>query len=169
MPAAFGRAGRFCKPARLAGLGGRTDFVHPLRLPIAAVLDGSLASDRNGGDRAACFTTRPPPHRSSQNRRRIAGTVTVTVTLPPMLQQLVGRDVVVDVASQYVYLGRLTGGDASFLVLEDADVHDLRDTATTRDEYVLAARRHGVAPNRTRVSVRTGDVVSLSALDDVIA
>jgi hypothetical protein len=33
---------------------------------------------------------------------------------------------------------------------------------------VIAARRHGVAPNRKRVFVRTGDVVSLSALKDVI-
>ena len=47
--------------------------------------------------------------------------------------------------------------------------HDLRDTATTREEYVVAARRHGVAPNRTKVFVRTGDVVSVSALSDVIA
>lgn len=85
------------------------------------------------------------------------------------LSSLVGREVVIDVASQYVYLGRLAGVDEKFLVLEDADAHDLRDTGTTREEYVLAARRHGLAPNRARVFVRTDEVVSLSALDDVIA
>ncbi len=75
----------------------------------------------------------------------------------------------IDVASQYVYLGRLVGGDETFLVLEQADAHDLRDTATTREEYVLAIRRHGLAPNRARVYIRAAEVVSLSALDDVIA
>ncbi|MBA3316374.1 MAG: hypothetical protein M3552_08890 [Planctomycetota bacterium] len=90
-------------------------------------------------------------------------------SLPPPVASLVGREVVLDVAGPYIFLGRLTGGDDKFLALEDADVHDLRDTATTREEYVIAARRHGVAPNRLRVYVRTADVVSLSALEDVIA
>lgn len=89
--------------------------------------------------------------------------------LPPLIASLLMSDVVLDVAGPYVYLGRLVGWDEKFLALEDADVHDLRDTATTREEYVLAARRHGVAPNRTRVFVRTADVVSISALKDVIA
>ena len=89
--------------------------------------------------------------------------------LGPPLDELVGREVVLDVTGPYVYLGRLAGGDEKFLALDEADVHDLRDTATTREEYVVAARRHGLAPNRTRVYVRMADVVSLSALEDVIA
>jgi hypothetical protein len=91
------------------------------------------------------------------------------MSLPLPAAQLVGREVVLDVTGPYVYLGRLAGGDEKFLSLEDADVHDLRDTATTREEYVVAARRHGLAPNRTRVYVRTAEVVSISALEDVIA
>ena len=90
-------------------------------------------------------------------------------SLPPILARLVGREVVLDVSSAYVYLGRLVGGDEKFLTLDEADVHDLRDTATTREEYVLAARRHGLAANRRRVYVRTGEVVSVSALEDVLA
>lgn len=90
-------------------------------------------------------------------------------SLPPLLAQLIGREVVLDVASAYVYLGRLTGGDEKFLTLEEADVHDLRDTATTREEYVLSARRHGLAANRAKVFVRTAEVVSVSALEDVLA
>jgi hypothetical protein len=90
-------------------------------------------------------------------------------TLPPLVAPLLGKNVVLDVAGPYVYLGRLSGGDEKFLALEDADVHDLRDTATTREEYVIAARQHGIAPNRTKVFVRTADVISISALADVIA
>lgn len=88
--------------------------------------------------------------------------------LPPVIESLFGREVVLDVAGPYVFLGRLTTADDKFLALEDADVHDLRDTATTREEYVLSARRHGISPNRRRAFVRTDDLVSLSALEDVI-
>lgn len=84
------------------------------------------------------------------------------------LEKLVGREVVVDVSSQYVYLGKLTGCDAKYLVLEQADVHDLRDTTTTRELYVIDSKRFGIRTNRERVLVRIGEVVSVSALDDVV-
>jgi hypothetical protein len=83
-------------------------------------------------------------------------------------EQLVGREVVVDVASEYVYLGRLTGHGAKFLVLEQADVHDLRDTTTTRELYVVDSKRFGIRPNREKVLVRIGEMVSISAFDDVV-
>jgi small nuclear ribonucleoprotein (snRNP)-like protein len=83
------------------------------------------------------------------------------------LQNLVGRPVVLDVQSPFVYVGTLLSFDHRYLMLVDADVHDLRDTATKRDMYVLAARRHGVNVNRRSVLVSRDQVVSLSALDDV--
>lgn len=83
------------------------------------------------------------------------------------LAALIGRTVVLDVAATYVYVGTLVEYDHRYLVLGDADVHDLRDTTTTRDLYVLAARRHGVNVNRRRVLVSHEQVVSLSAIEDV--
>jgi hypothetical protein len=83
-------------------------------------------------------------------------------------EKLVGREVVIDVVSQYVYLGRMTGSDPKYIVLEQADVHDLRDTATTRELYVIDSKRLGIRANRERVLVRIDEIVSLSALDDVI-
>lgn len=84
------------------------------------------------------------------------------------LERLTGRTVVLDVTSPYVYLGTLAGQDHRYLILEKADVHDLRDTNTTRELYVLEAHRHGVHHNRKRVLVRREEVVSISALDDVV-
>ena len=84
------------------------------------------------------------------------------------LEKFIGREVVLDVTSPYVYVGTLVGHDHRYLVLENADVHDLRDTTTTRELYVLDSRRHGTRSNRTRVLVRREEIVSLSALDDVI-
>ena len=47
------------------------------------------------------------------------------------LENLMGQNVVIDVRGQFVYVGRLTSHSDRFCVLEEADVHDLRDTSTT--------------------------------------
>jgi small nuclear ribonucleoprotein (snRNP)-like protein len=90
------------------------------------------------------------------------------VAAPSEFEKLIGQEVVLDVVSQYVYLGTLTGADDKYIVLERADVHDLRDTKTTRELYVLDSRRYGIRSNRDRVLVRLDEVVSQSALTDVI-
>lgn len=89
--------------------------------------------------------------------------------LDTIYQHLRGQIVVLDPNSQYIYLGTLIGWDALYLHLEDADVHDLRDTKTTREIYLVDARRLGVSSNRKRVMVRIADVVSISVLDDVVS
>ena len=85
-----------------------------------------------------------------------------------LFQEYVGREVILDVSSPYVYVGTFKGCLPHCVVLEDADVHDLRDTSTTRELYVLDAKRHGVNHNRKRVLVRLDEIVSISALEDVI-
>jgi len=84
------------------------------------------------------------------------------------LDALEGREVVLDLASQYVILGTFKGRDALYYIIDNADVHDLRDTTTSRELYVLDAKRHGINANRKRVFVRKDGVVSLSNLADVV-
>lgn len=79
-----------------------------------------------------------------------------------------GQEVVLDVVSQYVIIGTLEGIDTHFATLSNADCHDLRDSKTTRDHYVLEARRHGIRANRQRLSIRQNEIVSMSRLADVI-
>jgi len=82
---------------------------------------------------------------------------------------LVGHDVVVDVTGPYVYVGTLAGADSQWLELTDVDVHDFRDTQSTRELYLLEAHRHGVNRNRARAWVRMAHVMSVSRLADVVA
>ncbi|HAA48719.1 MAG TPA: hypothetical protein DCE43_03305 [Planctomycetaceae bacterium] len=84
------------------------------------------------------------------------------------LDALRGQVVVIDIEAPYVYVGTLADFDTHYFVLENADVHDLRDAATTRELYVIETRMHGVRANRKQVLLRRDQVVSLSALDDVI-
>ncbi len=84
------------------------------------------------------------------------------------MEEFVGKNVVVDVDSPYVYVGRLHEVRDKTLILRSADVHDLRDSTTTREVYVRDARVHGIQPNRKTVHVRLEKVVSIALLDDVI-
>lgn len=76
--------------------------------------------------------------------------------------------VIVDTSSSYLYIGTLSSVGDHFIVLRDVDVHDRAETPTTKEKYVLEARRFGVKPNRKEVSVRKAVIMSLSLLDDVI-
>jgi hypothetical protein len=82
--------------------------------------------------------------------------------------QLTDQEVVIDLASHYVILGRLVVAQAEFLELVRVDVHDLRDTQTTREKYVLDCRLHGIRPNRDRAWISLREVVSISRLADVL-
>jgi small nuclear ribonucleoprotein (snRNP)-like protein len=84
------------------------------------------------------------------------------------VEEFIGKQVVVDVESPFVYLGRLHAIHDKTVVLKAVDVHDLRDSTTTREVYVREARVHGVQPNRKTVYIRIEKVVSVSPLEDVI-
>lgn len=78
-----------------------------------------------------------------------------------------GKQVVLDVAPPLIYIGRLAAVDGFFLTLEEADVHELRGS-TSKEVYLMEARRNGVQPNRRLARVKKSEVISVSLLDDVI-
>jgi hypothetical protein len=84
-----------------------------------------------------------------------------------MLDALVGQKVVIDLRSPYVCLGKLQAYDDHWLELRNADLHDLRDTDTTRENYVAEALATGIKRNRKRVLVVRDDVVAIARLEDV--
>jgi small nuclear ribonucleoprotein (snRNP)-like protein len=85
-----------------------------------------------------------------------------------MLDELLGKKVVVDLSSTFVCLGKLTRADTHFLELKNADLHDLRDTDTTRENYIAESVATGVKRNRKRVLVRREEIVAISQLDEVV-
>jgi hypothetical protein len=85
-----------------------------------------------------------------------------------MLEEYVGQLVVVDLVSPYVCLGTLTRLDERYLELQDADLHDLRDTHTARENYVAASLATGIKRNRKRVLVARAEVVAVSLFCDIV-
>jgi hypothetical protein len=86
-----------------------------------------------------------------------------------MLEEMQGQKIVVDLHSTYVCLGTLQRMDELYIELKNADLHDLRDTQTTRENYVAASRDTGIKRNRKRVLLCRTDVVAISRLEDVVA
>lgn len=85
----------------------------------------------------------------------------------PLLESFLNKVVVVDLISSYVCLGTFVACDAQFLELQDADLHDFRDSPATREVYIHDSVRFGVRRNRVRVLVRRADVVAITQFDDI--
>jgi hypothetical protein len=85
-----------------------------------------------------------------------------------VLEDLIGQEIVVDLRSQYVCLGTLMSIHELYLELKNADLHDLRDTDTTREQYVVESSETGIKRNRRWLLVVRNDVVALSRLADVV-
>ncbi len=84
-----------------------------------------------------------------------------------MLEEFLNEKVVIDLKSPFVCLGTLSRIDEHFLELKDADLHDLRDTDTSRENYVAASVATGIKRNRKKVVLFRADVVAISRLTDV--
>ena len=85
-----------------------------------------------------------------------------------MLEEMIGQKVVVDLRSQFVCLGTLVRTDEHFFEMRNADLHDLRDTDTTRENYVAASRATGIKRNRKRLLLVRAEMVAVSRLEDVV-
>jgi len=85
-----------------------------------------------------------------------------------VLSDLVGKEVVIDTATPYIFLGRLIAYSTSFLTLEDADVRDSSEGRASKDHYAFEASRYGYRKIRRQVTVRVEQIVSISRLEDVL-
>lgn len=85
-----------------------------------------------------------------------------------MLTELIDQKVVVDLRSEYVCMGTFKRFDEHFLELRNADLHDLRDTDTTRENYVAASVSTGIKRNRKKLLLSRHEIVAISRLEDVM-
>lgn len=84
------------------------------------------------------------------------------------MERLVGQTIVIDLRSPYVCLGTLTAIHGEFFELTDADLHDFRDSAASRENYLVDSRRLGIRRNRQRVLVRRHDVVAVTRFAEIV-
>ncbi|MCZ2343454.1 MAG: hypothetical protein LC104_16920 [Bacteroidales bacterium] len=85
-----------------------------------------------------------------------------------MLEEFLHQKVVIDFRGEYVCLGTLKSVSGEFLEVRNADLHDLRDTLTSRENYIAEAVRTGVKRNRKRVLIRQSEVVAVALIADIV-
>ena len=85
-----------------------------------------------------------------------------------MLEEFLGQKIVLDLRSEYVCLGTLAGIGDHFLEMKNVDLHDLRDTDTTRENYIAEAMFIGIQRNRKRLLLNRNEVVAIALLSDVV-
>jgi hypothetical protein len=85
-----------------------------------------------------------------------------------MLEELIGEIVVIDLRSSYVCIGTLKEISADYLSLKNVDLHDLRDTDTTREKYVADSAVTGVKRNRKKLFLMRAEIIAISRLQDVV-
>ncbi len=84
------------------------------------------------------------------------------------MEDFLGQVVALDMASTYIIIGRVERMDENSLMLHEADVHDLRESGSTRDYYLSQVQANGVRVNRKQVFVRMAEVVGITRLDDCV-
>jgi len=87
---------------------------------------------------------------------------------PPELAAMIGKQIVVDTDSSYIYVGLLENAGADYLALSGVDVHDTSGSKSTKDAYAHETKKLGTRANRKLTYVRMARIVSISLLDDVI-
>ncbi len=85
-----------------------------------------------------------------------------------ILEQFLNRKIVVDFRSEYVCLGTLKSIGEHFLELRNADLHDLRDTDTSRENYIAACVITGIKRNRKRLLVSRSEIVAIADFEDIV-
>ena len=85
-----------------------------------------------------------------------------------MIEDFLNSRVVVDLKTEYVCLGTLTRADEHFLEIKNADFHDLRDTDTSRENYVAASVHTGIKRNRKKILIFRAEIVAVSRMEDVV-
>lgn len=85
-----------------------------------------------------------------------------------MIEEFLNQHVVIDLRGEFVCLGTLQRIDDHFLELRNVDMHDLRDSDTTRENYVAASLTTGIKRNRRRLLLVRSEIVSIARLEDVV-
>lgn len=83
------------------------------------------------------------------------------------LEFFLKKKIVIDTNSSFLYIGVLEEVTGNSAVLSEVDVHDSKDTGTSKELYVLESKITGVKSNRRLAYINLDYIVSFSPLDDV--
>ncbi|MEN8152474.1 MAG: hypothetical protein ABFR75_00500 [Acidobacteriota bacterium] len=83
------------------------------------------------------------------------------------LKKYLKKKIVVDTSSSWIYIGNLKNIGENSIELTDVDVHDSKDTTTTKEIYLVRSKETGIKSNRENVFINLDYIVSFSPFDKV--
>jgi small nuclear ribonucleoprotein (snRNP)-like protein len=83
------------------------------------------------------------------------------------LEKYLKQKIVIDTRSSLIYMGVLENILEDAVELSDVDVHENKDTTSTKEVYVMESSKSGIIPNRNKVFVNMDFIVSFSLLSDI--
>ncbi|MCK4245038.1 MAG: hypothetical protein KAX20_05380 [Candidatus Omnitrophica bacterium] len=84
------------------------------------------------------------------------------------LKDYLNKIVVLDTDSRWLYIGTLKAIEEDCYTIEDVDAHDLKETTTSRQNYLIEVNAHGLVVNRKMVRVCKEKVVGISTLEEIL-
>lgn len=75
---------------------------------------------------------------------------------------------IIDTDSSYIYIGHIIGDDKECIVMQNADIHDIKMGSSTKEQYVIMVKKIGIKPNRKKVHILKDKIISISLIEDVI-
>jgi hypothetical protein len=78
------------------------------------------------------------------------------------------QKIVLDTASDFIFIGKLSEVGDYFISLSDVDVHDRRESPSMNEKYLIDSKKFGTRFNRKSVHVRLDKLISFSILDDIV-
>lgn len=85
------------------------------------------------------------------------------------LAPYLGKLVVADLDEFFLVIGTLREAGPDHLLFTDVDLHDQRESNSTKEVYALESRTIGVRVNRTQVAVPRRRLVAISLLEHLCA
>ena len=77
------------------------------------------------------------------------------------------KEVVVDTAGPFIYLGTLKIIEKEYIELENADVHDIHDFPCTKEKYLRNALVTGIRPNRKSCRIDKNKIMSVTLFSEI--
>ena len=84
-----------------------------------------------------------------------------------MFDDYLHQAVVVDALGSFVYLGTLRAVYPEFIELENADVHDIHDSPSTKEHYLRNALVTGIRPNRKSCRIDKNKIISITLFSEI--
>jgi hypothetical protein len=77
------------------------------------------------------------------------------------------KKIVLDTNSSWTYIGTLEEVTDHCAILSEVDVHDNKDTPSSKEMYIWQSSTSGIKANRNRAFINLDFAVSFSLLEDI--